>query len=53
MFMLSLDLLMIIAVNIAISIWFVSSTKPEDYFEDDLKKYHIEEHNVTAENLPN
>jgi len=33
LYMLCLDLMIIIAINIAITIWFVSSKKPDNYFE--------------------
>ena len=53
-FMLSLDLMIVIAVNMAMTIWFVAVRKPDEYFEDTVKKYHIEEgHTRTDETLPN
>ena len=53
-FMLSLDLIIVIAVNIAMTIWFVAVKKPDEYFEDTVKKYHAEEgHTRTEETLPN
>lgn len=53
-FMLSIDLIMVVVVNMVLTIWFVAGTKPEEYYED-IKKYQIEDntHNTTDENLPN
>ena len=42
LFMLSLDLLLVIVLNILVTIWFVACGKPEEYFDTDIKKYHIE-----------
>ena len=47
LFMLGLDLLIVIILNIFVTIWFVASKKPDEYFDSDIKKYHIEEHNAT------
>jgi ABC-type transport system involved in multi-copper enzyme maturation permease subunit len=40
-FMLSIDLLIVIIINFAITIWFVAGSKPEEYYDDFVKKYHI------------
>lgn len=54
-FMLSLDLIIVIIINMAITVWFVAAKKPDEYFEDTIKKYHTEDnaHNHTDEALPN
>lgn len=39
--MLSIDLLIILIINILFSIWMVSTEKPEEYFET-TKKYNLE-----------
>jgi hypothetical protein len=41
--MLSIDLLIIIILNIAFTIWFVTTQKSDDYYEKDFKKYDAEE----------
>lgn len=40
-FMLSIDLLIVILVNYTITIFFVSTTKPDSYYDEFVKKYHI------------
>lgn len=49
-FMLCLDLMIVIAINIAITVWFTSTNKPDEYFGQ-TKKYEIDEANNTNENI--
>lgn len=49
--MLSLDLLIILIFNAIVTIWFVASSKPEEYYEDKVK-YDVDE-NATHENISN
>lgn len=47
LFMLALDLLIIIVLNLIVTIWFVACSKSEEYFEEDVKKYHLEDQHGT------
>ena len=51
LFMLAIDLLVVILINVFVTIWFVSCKKPEEYFESEVKKYHAEDHNNTHEGI--
>jgi hypothetical protein len=54
LFMLSIDLILIIGFNIVVTIWFVACAKPEEYYETDIKKYHLEDnHHTTNETIAN
>ena len=41
LFMLGVDLLIILALNMMVSIWVVAVPKSEDYYDTDLKKHNI------------
>ena len=41
--MLGIDIIIIEAILILLSVWMVATNKDESYFENDLKKYHLEE----------
>ena len=48
LFMLSIDLMVIIAFNVIVTICFIARDKDDEYFSDPNKKYHLEEsHNPT------
>lgn len=50
-YMLALDLLLIILINLLITLWFISSKKSDQYFEDQKKKYEVQENNATKQNI--
>jgi hypothetical protein len=50
--MLALDLLIVIIINMLITIWFVASNKPDEYYEDKVK-YEVGDENATHENMSN
>lgn len=39
--MLGIDLVVILAINVAVSIWMVAVPKPEEYYATDIKKTNI------------
>lgn len=41
LFMLGIDLVVILAINVAVSIWMVAVPKPEEYYATDIKKTNI------------
>jgi hypothetical protein len=54
LFMLCIDLILIIILNVALTLWFVLRNKSEEYYKDYVKKYHMEDqHNPTSEGIPN
>lgn len=50
LFMLGIDLLIIVLLELIFTIWIVSVDKPDDYFES-TKKYSKEEFNQTTEGI--
>lgn len=53
LYMLGVDLLLIIVLNVIVTIWFVGCKKDDSYYEDEIKKYHLEEGHGTNETMPN
>lgn len=43
LFMLCIDLLIVLTFNVIITICFVASNKPDEYYTDPFKKYHLED----------
>lgn len=48
--MFALDLLIVVLFNIIVTIWFVASSKSDEYYKDKAK-YEVEEENPTNENV--
>ena len=42
-FMMGIDIMVVTVLNIIFSIWFVSVTKPQEYYDEGTKKYTLEE----------
>lgn len=53
LFMLAVDLLLVIVLNVIVTIWFVGCSKGDDYYDHDVKKYHLEDTHGTNETVPN
>lgn len=53
LFMLAVDLLIIVALNVIFTLWFVGCSKADEYYDDDIKKYHLEDAHGTNETMPN
>lgn len=52
--MLCIDIILIVILNVALTLWFVLRGKSEEYYKDYVKKYHMEDqHNPTSEGIPN
>lgn len=41
LFMIGVDLLIILTLNLMVSIWVVAVPKSEDYYDNDIKKHNI------------
>lgn len=51
LFMLGIDIIIIEAILIMLSIWMVATNKDDSYFENDTKKYHLQENQRTEGNV--
>lgn len=51
LFMFALDLLILLALNLGLTLWFVTCAKDDAYYGDGVKKYHIEDRYGTNETV--